>query len=242
MKLELEEFKKLNSDFYEDLETSTIYILDSGDLFCAPIIEGTIDLETLIHASEEQIERKDKAVARSLSRIFDHVNKYDTGMLTAFRNEFKRAENLKRNKKMLAQLLQLGYSVTKVSGVFVENFQSEFAKKVKENSFFVADYKNTGKLKQDLIALGEEFDQDCILFVPKGGEGATLHGTSKRPDAYPKYGQVEKLGRIQVGDESEFFSKVGNRPFNFTNYEPPFSNAGRYLISRDSKIELEEEE
>ena len=47
----------------------------------------------------------------------------------------------------------------------------------KEKSIFVVDLKDDGKLKETLIALGNQFGQESILFKPKDGEARLIRTT-----------------------------------------------------------------
>ena len=59
-------------------------------------------------------------------------------------------------------------------------YGTDKAKEVGEHTYFIVDSEDTGNLEKDLRSLGEEFDQDSILFIPKGGEKSTLFGTNKK--------------------------------------------------------------
>ena len=74
----------------------------------------------------------------SLSRIYAHTRKHDFGTITAFRSardcgngeKYTKAENLKRNKSLLAKLRAKGYGVNKIKGSYIENYVSKNAKEV----------------------------------------------------------------------------------------------------------------
>lgn len=156
-----------------------------------------------------------------LSRIMQHIKDHETGAITAYRDEYSKKENQQRNKKLLAQLRNLGYSVTKIQGTYIENFKQPNAKEVKENSFFVVDIKDKNNIEKDLKALGAEYDQDSILVVPKGGKGAYLLGTNST--GYPGFNKKEKTGDRDLGSPDQFMSKIGGRPFNFMKVGESFS-------------------
>lgn len=166
---------------------------------------------------------KDYLEESSLKRIWQHTQEHDTATITAFRyatdcgkgDVYTKKQNLQRNKSLLAKIQRLGYGVTSVKGSYIENYGSSTAKEVGENVFFVVDLKDTGKLEQDMIRLGGEFDQDSILFIKKGGESAELVGTNNCPDAYPGKGKKVKLGSRHLGKSGEFFTRVSGRPFTF---------------------------
>ena len=102
----------------------------------------------------------------SLSRIWEHYTKHQTGTISAFRyatdcgdgKPYSLSENKKRSAKLKALLLKKGYGITKIDGTYIENYGTPNAKEVDEDSYFVVDLKDTGKLKKDLIELGKMFD------------------------------------------------------------------------------------
>ena len=155
----------------------------------------------------------------SLSRIQRKLQNHAAGAITAFRGDKTKKENLENNKKILAYLLNKGYSVTKVKGSYIENFGSEDQKEVGENSFFVVNGKvegdDNGQLENDLKLLGQKFDQDSILSV-RYQEPAALVGTSDRENAFPGMDTKVTVGKPVFGDsEGEFFSRIGGRKFAF---------------------------
>lgn len=169
----------------------------------------------------------------SLSRLYQHMTEHDTGTITAFRAEehhpnetmnkkvvktYTRKENQERNRKLFARLQQR-YHVTSVKGAYIENYGTKFAKEVGEEVYFVVDWADTGNLEKDLRKWGTEFNQDSVLFIPKGGKAGYLIGTKKDEFsnyyAYPHYGQKVKLANAVWDSEGEFMTKIKGRPFIF---------------------------
>ena len=204
---------------------------------------------------QEETDRLDES---GVARLVDWMTKYDCGTITAFRNNredddpvkpgepYVRKEKLQRNVKLLAQLEDLRYHVTSVRGGYIENYGTPEAVAVHENTFFVVDHENRGTLENDLRKLGEEWNQDSIMFIPKGGIKAVLWGTSRKPDAQPAYGENWVMDTRKVGykratgpdkdDPSKeapvegynrpdpmFFTKKGNLPFFFESIRKEFS-------------------
>lgn len=158
----------------------------------------------------------------SLSRIYQATQDHESGGITGFRGSNTYAQNLENNRNILVYLKNKGYSVTKVKGSYIEDKGSDKENEVGESSFFVVDMNDTGHLKQDLISLGKLYDQDSILIVPKGGQGAYLVGTSKRDTAYPSYGQEQKVGSGTYGKVAgQFLSRINGREFAFEEIEWP---------------------
>jgi hypothetical protein len=126
--------------------------------------------------------------------------------------------NLDRNKMLVKELMEKGYSVTAIDGVG----QEEVYKKVKgkrvpdepravsENSYFVVDRSNKGTLRDDLIALGNKYQQWGVAFIPAGEKNGELISCDS--------GEIDStLDGRKYGTTggSPFYSKKGNRPFVF---------------------------
>lgn len=173
----------------------------------------------------------------SLSRLWEHNTKHDCGGITAFRKgpdcgkgeEYTKKENKQRNMSLVTKLKRMGYGITKVKGVYPEG-----GKPTTENSYFVVDIKDSGDLRKDLVALGKEFEQDSILFVPKGAvEGdakALLVGTNTCPNNDLKTGKTMEFEKGVFGKSSPFYtSYVNGRPFIFEDVRDTYGMPGNGL-------------
>lgn len=182
------------------------------------------------------IKTKDLLLESGLSRVLSHMQDHDCGAMTAFRSgencgegkKYSRSDNLKRNKVLLAKLMRRGYSVTKLKGKYPEG-----GKEQTENSFFIVDIADQGHLKQDLMKFGELFDQDSVLWIPKGGKEGILIGTNKCPNNWLGYHKTENVGKRFLGKGNEIYtSKVKNRPFVFgEECVPPGSGMGIWYMN-----------
>jgi len=173
----------------------------------------------------------------SLSRLWRQNEIYDCAALTAFRKyhncgydengkpcpdeetpiELIRKENQKRNAALAADLKMRGYGITKIMGTYPEG-----GKNVSEVSYFVVDLKKLGKLEQDVKQLGEKYNQDSVLFVPKGAiqnkVKAYLIGTNKCCNNWLGYGKKNIFNKGKIGYSSPIYtSKINGRPFIFEN-------------------------
>jgi hypothetical protein len=156
----------------------------------------------------------------SLSRIWRMTQEYDSGAISGYRGDNPKALNRQNNREIVSFLRSKGYSVTAVDGSYIENKGTDTQREVKEPSFFVVDIKNSGNLERDLRALGQKYDQDSILIVPKGGKAAYLVGTSKRSNAWPAFGTKNVVGNSRFGKVAgEFLSRIRGREFAFEAYE-----------------------
>jgi len=180
---------------------------------------------------------QDTLVESTLNRVMSHIEKHDSAILSAFRNEYPKGENYERNRVLRAQLIQgLGYQITKIKGSYVEGFvPQEEADKLKEmdpespeyqelkkrveqqhevteQSLFTLNAGDDPELFQRIKQLSEEYEQDSVMLIPQGGDNIQLYGTRQDND-YPPYHQTQDLGSIALGKSGQFMSRVGGRPF-----------------------------
>ena len=145
----------------------------------------------------------------SLSRIYNHYTKHDSGTISAFRSardcgmgeKYTKSENMQRSSQLKSKLLTMGYSVTRINGVYIENYNTPNEIPVNEVSYLVVDINDTGNLKNDLIKLGKYFDQDSITFSNPSGE-YYLISSNNCEQGYPGNGQIGveiKLGKPMFG-------------------------------------------
>lgn len=159
--------------------------------------------------------------------LLSHNQDHDCGALTAFRSgrecgkgePYTKAENKARNKSLLAKLQSKGYGVTTLNGIYPEG-----GKEQKEISFLVVDLKDDGNLEKDLRKFGEEFEQDSILFMPKGAmenkAKAYLIGTNRCENNWLGYGKKEEFKQSKLGKKSQIYTSfVNGKPFIFENVE-----------------------
>ena len=159
----------------------------------------------------------------SLSKIFRHNEQHDCGALTAFRKgsncgigtPYTLKEKKQRNKSLEIKLLSMDYSITSVKGIYPEGGKTQ-----KENGFFVVDLYDNGKLEKNIRDLGEYFDQDSILFIPKGSvvqkDKAYLIGTNNCTNNKLGYGKIELFNKGRFGYTSKIYTTyVNGRPFIF---------------------------
>ena len=161
----------------------------------------------------------------SLSRVWRHSNEHDCGALTAFRfagacgngEPYTNKENAQRNKSLLAKLKSKGYGVTKLHGRYPEGGVTK-----KEISYFVVNLQDNVHFEKDLRKLGEQFEQDSILYIPMGalankeGSRAILIGTNHCANNWLSYGNTMAFEKGRLGVSSPIYtSMVNGRPFIF---------------------------
>ena len=179
-------------------------------------------------------ETKWKALLKesSLSRVRSWIDKADVAIITGFRDDpydlakcpsgastaednqrSPKATNMLRNRDLKATLLSMRYGVTKVKGSYIEAFDTPQAIEVRENSMLVVNLEEDPNFISNITMLGKKFCQDSVLIIPKGGQGAYLHGTNN--SEFPGLDQKVEVGSLKMGAEDEFMTRVDNRPFTF---------------------------
>ena len=170
----------------------------------------------------------------SLSRLWRHNEKHDCGAMTAFRNaegcgfgeRYSNADNKKRNRSLLAKLKSKGYGATTLKGMYPEGGTVG-----KEISYFVVDLADGGTLESDMKKFGEEFEQDSVLFIPKGAiqgtDKAYLIGTNRCKNNWLGHGNTEIFNKGRMGYDSPIYtSYVNGRPFIFEEVGDEHLNPG----------------
>ena len=156
-----------------------------------------------------------------------------TGAITAYSPEFTYDENKKRNRSLLAKLLYKKYCVMSVNATFIEQFYKSSDAELIEHAYFVASAivgDDNGALESSLIALGEEFDQNCILSIPFGG-AAKLIGISSGEDVNPS---LETDSPVHLGSERKsiaFVNGLRNGLVVTKDIAPPNTINGMWGIS-----------
>lgn len=173
----------------------------------------------------------------SLSKIYRYNLLYDCGIISAYRKAkncgkghlYTIVEKKARNCNLEAKLRSKGYQVCQIKSKHI-NSDLEF---VKEKSFFVFDDKNKGTLLDDLCSLGAYFEQDFILFMPKGTvenlDLAFLIGTNNCPENRLKMNEkVYFENKNLVKSDDIFIFTMNGNPFIFDDIiiENPIQSPG----------------
>jgi len=155
----------------------------------------------------------------SITRFLRHFQKYDAAIITAFRDGFTKRENKARNKELFSALYAAGYSITRVDGSYIENFDTKDAVTVAEESYVVVNYKEKSNFHATIKKLGIKYEQDSVLLIHSGDKpSAELFGTN-RDSVWPAYGTGEKTGKLSLSSGNQFFTRLRNKEFAFLTDE-----------------------
>ena len=137
-----------------------------------------------------------------LPRVWQHAESdRPIALLTAFRGEYDREENVQRNKALAAIIRKLGYGFFFVDGYWIENQGTDNEEHVSEDSLFVIAPEGTDeKFRQQIIELGGKYNQDGVLVKDK--DGAKVYDKSG--------GVMFDVGTLSPGKAGEMYTKLRN--------------------------------
>ena len=152
----------------------------------------------------------------SIGRVLQHTKGRNIGAITAHRGEYDSAENVRRNKKLEADIRKHGFGFVHVKGRYIENHGTPDATAVDEHSYLIMGHKGEdgGKLKSFLKKHGEKYEQDSVLHKSHDEDEAHLIGTKE--GGYPGKGKTESVGKWHPTTMTQFHSVLRkNRGFEF---------------------------
>lgn len=197
----------------------------------------------------------------NINRMLHWLKGCDCAFITAFRKEFKdirdkdatyfgpngdweegkkfsHEENRQKNKLMVAELLQLGYGVTKVQGVYPETPKTNDAPITDnediEESYLVVNRHNDENFLKNLQRIAEFYNQDSIYYKEAGAEEGHLIGTNGC--GWPEYYEKGSGSKLHLDTGSNYMSRLGNKAFSFASADLEETNHEKRKELRRKKL------
>ena len=197
----------------------------------------------------------------NINRMLHWLKGCDCAFITAFRKEFKdirdkdatyfgpngdweegkkfsHEENRQKNKLMVAELLQLGYGVTKVQGVYPETPKTDDAPITDnediEESYLVVNRRNDENFLKNLQRIAEFYNQDSIYYKEAGAEEGHLIGTNGC--GWPEYHEKGSGSKLHLDTGSNYMSRLGNKAFSFASADSEETNHEKRKELRREKL------
>jgi hypothetical protein len=143
--------------------------------------------------------------------------------MSASRKKYNYRENKARNIELIKKLSNRGYQITDLKGIYIENYGTDDAWEVLEDSYLIVNSNKYPQFFDYIVSLGKEYDQDCVMLISHGGNRGYLYGTNG--SNFPGLDKIEELGRLKIASSGEFYSrKSGSLKFTFVkgmNYPMP---------------------
>lgn len=154
----------------------------------------------------------------SFSRMYQHTQNRNIGMISASRGDLPAEDNNKRHLQLKDDIRKAGYGLVNLKGRYIENFGTKKAQNVDEKALLVIskDGDDHGQLLGHLKHLGAKYGQDSILHKPHNSTTATLHGTNKT--GFPGKGNTHDVGPWHPNRAGEFHSLMKGKPFAFEDF------------------------
>ena len=171
----------------------------------------------------------------SLSKIHKYRQTCDTGAMATMRPDKTRAVARKEINWLISEFQKKGFVAIKTVGYYQGG---------SEQSLFVADPKHNGNLKETLMEYGKLFNQDTILFRPKGGKSRLIitrgekFGNETKDSHSSSYGSATSANYSKIGGRT--YSDTIDIDDNFwpesTNFDTIVKNVlGESIITRSIK-------
>ena len=197
----------------------------------------------------------------NINRMLHWLKGCDCAFITAFRKEFKdirdkdatyfgpngdweegkkisHEENRQKNKLMVAELLQLGYGVTKVQGVYPETPKTNDAPITDnediEESYLVVNRRNDENFLKNLQRIAEFYNQDSIYYKEAGAEEGHLIGTNGC--GWPEYHEKGSGSKLHLDTGSNYMTRLGNKTFSFVSADSEETNHEKRKELRREKL------
>lgn len=162
----------------------------------------------------------------TLSRVYSHFKNKDipVAIITAFRDDRTRSQNISLNKQISSDAKSSGYGYVYLDGAWQD---PETKEESKEDSILVIGNKgDNGKLKGLVKKWVKKYNQDAALWKEENSTDVTL---------LYKGGKTEKLGPFSPKTAAHGYSKLrgrGNRVFTFENAHIEKNWLGKMLYSK----------
>jgi hypothetical protein len=193
--------------------------------------------EYLIESSIDEIPNNNLLTEAGLSRLLNQIKKKDFFIITAFRGEFDKSENIKRNRKLRSDLNSKKMGPYQLIGHWRECQDSEIDYNdcpenmlvdVIERSYLVTrpESMNLKEFKIFVQNLTKKYNQDASI-ISMNDSIHTMY----------KDGNMDKIGSgVTLNKISQAYSqhvKKQNLPFVF-EAEVPSSNSGRMMFKKEN--------
>ena len=162
----------------------------------------------------KRVIRNTSIVASSFNRAISHMNKYQCMFITAFRGEYSKNVNVKRNKQLFDDIKKSNLSFIKANGGYIENYGTEDAKNVTEDTYMIIN--NNKYTSNDFITLAiawcKKYDQDAVLVTTPEFEDNKFISVSAK--YYDKNGNIDmEFSDANMHTVEEYFTEICGKSF-----------------------------
>ena len=173
-----------------------------------------------------------------MSRVLKHFTQqeYPVGIITAFRGDLERKDNVANNKSLASFLRNKDYGFVYVDGAWIENQGKKDEKSVSEDSILVIAPKETSfdEFSNNLQSQAKKYDQDAYL---------AYDNENKIVKIIDKNGIViDKFNKFKIGNTAAAFTKLrknnNNGDFFFERFRYPINWIARTTLTNKDVTEV----
>lgn len=185
----------------------------------------------------------------SLTRTLAVMNTKSFAILTAYRHEFNRQENISRNRKLRTIFNSKNMGVHQLVGHWLEAPKGKMWNKIPANELVDVIERSYLVAKPDDMT-NKDFTNliiECLTIDGQTQDSAVIHyvlDSTNMPNQDDKFycinssGEMEKIGeQLTLGKIGQAYSvhvKKTNIPFVFDGMEIPSSNSGRKMFTENN--------
>ena len=173
-----------------------------------------------------------------MSRVLKHFTQqeYPVGIITAFRGDLDRKNNVARNKSIASFLRSKKYGFVFVDGAWIENQGKKDEKSVSEDSIFAMAPKGTSfdEFSGVLQSQAKKYNQDAYLAYDH--ENKIIKIINKSGVV------VDKFDKFKIGNTATAFTKLrkngNNGDFFFERFRYPINWIARMTLTNKDITEV----
>ena len=161
---------------------------------------------------------------------------YPVGIITAFRGDLNRKNNVARNKSLASFFRSKKYGFVFVDGAWIENQGEKDEKSVSEDSIFVMGFNETSfdEFSSDLQSQAKKYNQDAYL---------AYDHENKIVKIIDQNGVVkQELSKFKIGNAAAAFTKLrkngNNGNFFFERFRYPINWIARMTLTNKDITEV----
>lgn len=153
----------------------------------------------------------------SMARLLKHFQDGDIiAIISAFRGERDKAENMKLTKQLRSYVLGAGFGYNKAIGGYSEMMDDGTVVDIDDehSTIIYGKPEREAELRKFVEGLGKKYQQDSVLFVGSDRKAKWIF-TRKDNFMNKPIGSTMELGKFHPRQIGTYFTKIGKKNFSF---------------------------
>jgi len=143
-----------------------------------------------------------------MTGLYQYILAHDCAIITSFRNSDEKSdqENYESNRQLKAYLLNKRCGLTPITSLYIEDYNTEIAKEVREGSYFVVNLDNDVNFENNIKKLGKLYNQETVILIDKGGQSTYLYRINN--EGFQGHNKISLLGKLVPKEVAELITTV----------------------------------